>query len=839
MANTLKLAVKFLRREFAQGELRLLIIALIIATASLSSIGFLIHKINDAMMDHASQLNGAQLILKSPHALKTDWLKKAAELNLQQAEMRVFPSMLVVNDRFKLAQVKAVSDNFPLQGELLIKPLGSTEVKSLKAPPAGTVWLDQRLLDYFQLNAVQTNAVQTQENRQDEAFRVELGEALFQPAAQLIRVPGQSSSLLRIAPTALINLRDLQKTATVQAGSRIDYIYFFSGDKPALTAWKQWLKPRLQDSQSLIAGVEDVRAVNASLQKAGDYLSLAAILSVFLSAIAIAINTLRYGRSHYKNQAVMLCLGCREQQLAGIEICKLLLTGLFSTLAGVIIGYLVYSSILLLVRDLISQPGADFYLQPALLSVVSGLLLLFSISLANLMQIKKISPMSLIRNNQPAGLGSGKLFYFLGLAGLVLISWLYTENLKLTLIFYVSLLSGALCLYFIAAVLLNQIIKQAEQHQWINRLTLLNLKRHKPGALLQITSFSLIFALVVIIVLLRTELLDKWQQQFPEQTPNHFVINIQSYETKAFEQFLQQHNIHTKGLYPMVRGRLITLNQQPVKSVIPQASRNHNALNRELNLSVSQKASYAAPASQPNTAEPEISIEQSLAKALAVKKGDRLGFQIGDQTVQGVVTDFRKVKWDSFEPNFYIIFSPGVLEQYPMSWMGSFYLAAENKPVLNDMLAQFPGVTIIEVDEVLKEVQFIIDKISQAIEVIFLFIVVAGVLILASSLSATLASRLYENAVIRTLGASARQLRQCLWTEFTVIALLSAVIAIVLSEAASYILYQQIFNISWAPHTWLWLIISLVSVTLISGLGLLITNKIYTQTSRYSLMNLS
>ncbi len=834
MINTLKLAVKFLHREFAQGELRLLIISLIIATASLSSIGFLIHKINDAMTDHASQLNGAQLILKTPHAIKTSWLKKAAELHLQQAEMRVFPSMLVVNERFKLAQVKAVSDNFPLQGELLIKPLTGTAVKSVKAPPAGTIWLDQRLLDFFQLNTAQ------REKGGDgaEPFRVELGEAMFQPAAQVIRVPGQSSSLLRIAPTALINLRDLQKTATVQAGSRIDYIYFFSGDKPALATWKQWLKPRLQGSQTLIAGVEDVRAVNASLQKAGDYLSLAAILTVFLSAIAIAINTVRYGRSHYKNQAVMLCLGCRENQLLGIEMYKLLLTGLFSTLSGVIIGYLVYSGILLLVKDLISQPGADFYMEPALLAVVSGLLLLFSISLANLVQIKKISPMSLIRNNELAGIMTGKLFYVLGLAGLVLISWLYTDNLELTLIFYVSLLSGALSLYFIASVLLNQVIMQSEKHHWINRLTLLNLKRHRPGALLQITSFSLIFALVIIIVLLRTELLDKWRQQFPEQTPNHFVINIQSYETKDFEQFIQQHHIYTNGLYPMVRGRLVSLNHQPVKTVVPEASRNHNALNRELNLSVSQKGSYATPALQSNSAEPKISIEQSLAKALAIKKGDRLGFQIGDQKVQGVVTAFRKVKWDSFEPNFYIIFSPGVLEQYPMSWMGSFYLAAENKPVLNDMLTQFPGVTIIEVDEVLKEVQFIIDKISQAIEVIFLFIVVAGVLILASSLSATLESRLYENAVIRTLGASARQLRKCLWTEFTVIALLSAVIAIVLSEAASYILYQQIFNMSWAPHPWLWLIISLVSVILISSLGLLITNKIYTRTSRHSLMTL-
>lgn len=821
MLNNFQLAIKLLWREFAQGELRLLILSLIIATASLSSIGLLIHKINDSMNDHASQLNGAQLILKSPHKIKAEWLDKASRVHLQQAQMQVFPSMLVVNEQFKLAQIKAVSDSFPLQGELLLKPLGQSSTQSVKAPPAGTIWLDQRLNDYFQLSDKNFSA------------QVELGEALFQATGIVERVPGQSSSFLQIAPTAIINLQDLDKTATVQPGSRIDYVYFFSGNKQALQSYKQWLKPQLQDSQTLISGIEDVRAVNASLKKAGDYLALAAILTVFLSTIAIAINTIRYGRSHYKNQAIMLCMGCREKQLLLIEMIKLLLSGLFSTLIGVMLGYLVYSSILILVSDLINDSEATWYSSPAWLAMASGMLLLFSISMANLMHLKRISPLSLIRNTQLSGAIDSKLFYLLGLGGLILISWLYTGNLKLTVIFYSSILSGSLLLYFIAGKLLNLVIYISEKYHWLNRLTLLNLKRHRPGALLQITSFSLIFALLIIIFLLRTELLGKWQQQFPEQTPNHFVINIQTYEKDALKAFLKQHNIATKGLYPMVRGRLIQLNKQPVKSVIPQSARNHNALNRELNLSVSN---YAAAADKSSA---EISIEQSLAKALNIKAGDQLGFQVGDQMVKGVVTQFRKVKWDSFEPNFYIIFSPGVLEQYPMSWMGSFYLARENKSSLNQMLEQFPGVTIIEVDEILKEVQFIINKISQAIEVIFLFIVIAGALILASSLSSTLQSRLYENAVIRTLGASARQLRKCLWLEFIIIALLSAFIAIVLAEVATYILYQQIFNMPYATHPLLWPVMAVISVLLISGLGLLITNKIYTQTSHRSLLTLS
>ena len=829
MKQNLMLALKFLWRELVSGELRLLMLSLIIATASLSSIGFLINKINDSMTDHASQLNGAQLTIKSPHAIKAQWLNKARELQLKQAQMRVFPSMLVVGEQFKLAQIKAVSDNFPLQGQLMVKRFRLTEVglsaaQAEKAPPPGSIWLDKRLVDYFQLNKI----LQKQEP-------VEVGKAEFQVGGILERVPGQSSSLLRIAPTALINLEDLDKTATVQVGSRIDYIYFFSGSKKALSRFRQWLKPQLQDSQTLIAGIEDVKALNVSLKKAGEYLSLAAILTVFLSAIAIVINTLRYGRSHYKNQAIMLCLGCRENQLLAIEMIKLLLTGIFSALLGILSGFLVYAGIVMLINDLMTDSGITFYFKPVLLSFFGGLLLLFSISLANLLRLKKIAPVSLIRNENLNTDLQTKLLYLLGLTGPVLIACLYTGNLKLTLIFYSSILCASLVLHFFAKILLAGVLSVSAKYHWINRLTLLNLERHHQGALLQITTFSIIFALLIIIFLLHNELLEKWQQQFPEQTPNHFVINIQSYEQQDFKQFLTAQAIKSNGLYPMVRGRLIRLNQQPVKAVVPDQAKNHNALNRELNLSVSNTVPGIKHRQSRQNEWPEISVEQSLAKALAINKGDRLDFQIGDKTIAGIVTEFRTVKWDSFEPNFYIIFSPGLIEQYPMSWMGSFYLAKEDKYKLNKMLARFPGVTIIEVDEVLKEIQLIINKISQAIEVIFLFIMVAGLLILGSSLSSTLESRMYENAVIRTLGASARQLRKCLWVEFTIIALVSAFIAIMLAEFSSYFLYQQIFNINFALHPQLWIVVTLLAIILISGLGLWITNKIYTRTSYQSL----
>jgi putative ABC transport system permease protein len=389
-------------------------------------------------------------------------------------------------------------------------------------------------------------------------------------------------------------------------------------------------------------------------------------------------------------------------------------------------------------------------------------------------------------------------------------------------------------LYFAAQFILTYTLKIARKYQWINRLSLLNLERHKRDVLLQITTFSLIFALLIIIFLVRTELLDNWQQQFPEETPNHFVINVQSYERLAFEQFLVQHKIKTEGLYPMVRGRLTELNKQPITQVVPETAKEHNALHRELNLSYEHNK-----ISVNSGKKAEISIEHSLAKALNIKQGDRLGFRVGSRQIEGVVTQIRKVKWDSFQPNFYIIFSPGLIEQYPVTWISSFYLAPEDKVKLNQLMKRFPGITIIEVDEILKEVQFIIERVSDAIELIFLFIILAGVLILSSSLSSTLASRMYENAVLRTLGASARQLRHYLFVEFVVVALLSAFIAVLLAESGIALLYKQVFQMSYALHPEVWLSISVISLILICSLGMLVVNKIFTQPAHVLLNQLT
>jgi len=831
-------AWKFFKRELKHGDLSLLFLAIFIAIASLSSIGFLLKRIDSSMLNHAAQLNGAELLLKSPRAISEAWLKEAKLKGLKQAQMVSFPSMLVVDEQFKLAQIKAVSNNFPLLGKLMVKAGIGQNAENRQAPPIGKIWIDRRLFHFFQMpdgNLANPNIAKV---------AIELGEGNFQVNGILDSVPGQSSTFFSIAPTAIINLADLDQTATIQVGSRVNYIYFFSGPETSLKDYQSWLKDKLRPGQNLRYGVEGVRALSANLKKAGDFLSLAALLTVLLSAVAIAISSHRYGQHQFKNNAIMLCLGFTERQIISIELFKLVLLGLFASLLGVVVGYFTHLMLLQILSELIPKPLPEISLLPVWTGIGSGILLIITISMANLFRLKQLSPMAILRKDQVSPNINRYLLYGMSLLGLLILSWFYTQNYAITLLFYILTIGLIAILFSLAKLLIHGLLWLNQRYQFIHRLATINLRQHKRVALLQIATFSLIFALVLIIYLSRTDLLNQWQQQLPPDTPNHFVINIQSYEADEFRQMLSNETSQADGIFPMVRGRLNWLNDKPIMEVVDAKKRTHNSLNRELNLSFAATMQphnklvkgkwWGSKLVSPN-ALPEISLESTMAKELGLKIGDKLGFQIGARQIHGVVSNLRAVRWDSFQPNFYIIFPPQVLEQFPVTYISSFHLAEQNKEFLNQLIQHFPGITIIEVDQILAEVQYIIEKMSVAIDFVFVFILLAGILVLAASLSSTLESRMYENAIIRTLGSSAKTLRNSLVVEFSVVAVLSTIIALIMAEGISAVLYQQIFNLSYILHPELWFIMLLIALLLIISMGLVFVNRIFTHSVSDSL----
>jgi putative ABC transport system permease protein len=865
--NNFKLAVKFFHRELTHGDLTLLFVAVLIAIGSLSSIGFLTKRVEQSIQTHATRLSGGALILKSSTPVASEWLQQADVMQLEVAAMVSFPSMLSMGDEFMLAHVKAVTDNFPLQGKLQIRKLSAAglsatgllaeKTEQAVAPSAGHIWIAPRLWHSF--------ADKLSHNLSPSEYpMLDLGDVQLCVSALLENIPGQSSgTLFSIAPVALINMADLEKTATLQAGSRVDYLYFFnlrSSTDPAVYAadniekYKHWVEQRLYPGQSISAGAEGVRAVNRNIKKAGQFLSLAALLSVLLSAISIVISSYQYGRRQNKNNAILLCLGCNEKTILKIALYKLLLLGLIASILGVLTGYLVQAALLNTLEELIPKPLPPLNLIPAGSGLLSGMLLILSVSMASLLRIRHISPVAIMRNEMVSAPTSRLLLYSFTLTGLFIISFWTTQDVIMTLWFYGSIIVSAIVCYFFAKIILQAFLWLSQRYVLINRLSWINIQRHQQNVLLQITTFSLIFALVIILYLLRTELLEKWQQQLPDRTPNHFVINLQDYETAAFQQFLSSQGVESQGIFPMVRGRLVQLNGQAVKDVIPEQARSHNALNRELNLSfaMEQEAEQQLLAGHwwdkdgwnkdgwdkqilQNSRLPLISIESSLAQSLGISLEDKLGFQIGARQIEGVVTNIRQVKWDSFKPNFYIIFSPGIIEQYPLTYISSFYLPAQQKNSLNEMMNQFPGISIIEVDKIIREIQYIIEKISLAIELVFFFIVIAGFLVLASSLNSTLEIRLYENAILRILGASAKMIRRSLAIEFIVVAIISAAMGMIIAESAGAMLYRQVFHLSYNIHPQLWGIVIFAAIVLITASGLLLMNKILTQNATQSL----
>jgi len=559
------LAMKFFCRELKYGDLTLLVMAVIIAIMSLSSIGFLTGRVEQSIQTHATRLSGGALILKSSTPISSEWLRQAGNMQLEVASMVSFPSMLSMGDEFKLAHVKAVSDNFPLQGELHIRKLSvagfsTGQTEQADAPPAGHIWIAPRLWHFF--SDTVTNP---------DSLMLDLGEAQFQLSAQLENIPGQTSgTLFSIAPAALINMADLEKTATLQAGSRVEYLYFFSpfssSNHTAQAAdniynYRHWLEQRLHSGQSINAGAEGTRAVNSNIKKAGQFLSLAALLSVLLAAIAIVISSHQYGIRQNKNNAILLCLGCKEKTIFKIALYKLLLLGLIASLLGVLIGYFVQAALLNTLQDIIPKPLPPLSLIPAWSGLLSGILLIVSVSMANLLRIRHISPMAIMRNELGSLQRSRLLLYCFTMSGIFIISFWTTQDIIMTLWFYGSIIASAMLFYYCAKIFLETFLRISQRFTLLNRLTWINIQRHKKNVLLQVTSFSLIFALVIILYLLRTELMEKWQQQLPDRTPNHFVINLQDYETESFQNFLSRQKVESQGIYPMVRGRLVQINK--------------------------------------------------------------------------------------------------------------------------------------------------------------------------------------------------------------------------------------------------------------------------------------
>jgi len=814
--NTLLLAWRLLKRDWHVGELKILITALIIAVASITSIGLFTQRIELAMNDQTGQFLGADMVLSSPVKSDDKVITYADKLGLKQSTSMVFSSVVIAKDEFQLAQVKAVDDHYPLSGSIKYSPQAyAQEIESSSGPAQGEVWLTLRLLNSLKLKVGDS---------------LELGNSRLTVSAVLMHDPGQASSFMSIAPRMLMHYNDVVQTGIIQPGSRLTYQYLFSGDLNKRQQFERWLKPQLNSTDRLIGGKEGSPALNTALDRASQYLALASMLSVMLAGIAIAMAANRYSLRHFDQTALMRCMGATQGRIVSLYGLQLLILGVIASVAGCLLGYLVQQGLAVLLSGLIPGhlPATNF--TPFFTGFSSGIVTLMGFGLPAVLRLKSVPPLRVLRRDSIPLPTSASVVYGLALISIMGLMWWQSGNLKLTVFVLVGILACVLLLAVLSSLLMmiSRYLVNYLQGPW--RSGLQQIIRYRRANQLQMLSLGLALMILLTILLLRTDLLDRWQAQLPVDAPNNFIINIQPNEVDAIFAFLQNNAIKSEGLYPMVRGRISAINDVPVLKAIPEHSRNDESLKRELNISWAtdlQKNNKLLKGewwSTDSSGEHLISIEQKLAKRLGIKLGDRITFQSADKPLTGKVSSFRNVQWDSFQPNFYVIFSPQSINHLPHSFITSFFLPVNEKNTINRFVKKFPGLTVIEVDAVMKQVKLILNQVTLAIEYVMLFVLFAGLVVLVASLQSSMDDRIHTAVIMRALGAKKSYLRKSQLAEFGLLGFFSGLLAMIGTEVIAYNLYTQVFNLGFQLHYVFWLLGPLAGILLI-----LLTGWLYTR----------
>ncbi|MHB1053405.1 MAG: ABC transporter permease [Thiobacillus sp.] len=822
----LRLGLWLLRRERSSGEWRVLLLALIIGVGSVSTTGFLGDRLKRAMGEQGASFLGADLLVTSPRAIES-WPAPSiqnipakpnplATSSLSTSQALEFSSMVAKGDAFQLATLRAVDAAYPLRGTVRIALQPFAESTSRPAlPPPGAIYVAPDLLPLLAAKVGDS---------------VHIGEASFTIAGVVAEEPGQLGGVFGLAPRVFMRADEVEKTHVLQPGSRVTYLYQFAGESEQLATFSATLKPTLDSTQRMIGSREGVETLRGAFANADRYIQLTALISLLLSVAAIAIAAHRHALRHYDQAALMRCMGATTAQLRTLYAVQLLTLGVLGSLIGVAIGALMQQALAGLVLPDAVTRLPSLGLAPVGVAMLSGLLALAGASLPALMRLIRVPPLRVLRRElPPLPLGAWISAAVSGSALLLLIAW-YAGDAKLVGVFVGALAGLVLVLALLARLALFAGRGVQRLSHGPVRFGLAQLLRHRFDSTLQLGAFTLALFLVALLALVRSDLIAGWQQQLPPEAPNYFLVNIAPYQQAAVADYLSQHRLKASELYPMVRGRLATKNGTPIASTLPPELRDSNTLRRELNLTwtATLPANNAVLEGRwhGDRRDAEISVESGMAERLNLSVGDTLGFQIGDQTLDARITSIRSVKWDSMQPNFFVIFAPGQLDALPAAAIASVYVPPGASGMLPGFVKAFPGVTVLALDKLIANIEAVFDQIIGAIQLLLGFLLAAGMAVVIATLLASLDARQQEAVLLRTLGAQRAYLAKSLWSEFLALGLLAGLLASACAEIAMALISDRLFELPARLHPWLWLALPLAGALLVGMSGWLTTRHI-------------
>ncbi len=766
--NTLRFAWRLCKRNWRSGELRILALALVVAVAAVSAVGFFTDRVQSALARQSNLLLAADLALVSDHPPPQGYAQEAQRRGLVTTHTMLFPSMATHGEESHLAEIKAVDARYPLRGQLRISASAAAAAEATNRIPAvGTVWVEPRLLALLGMAVGDT---------------LELGERSFKVAAILRFEPDRGGDLFSIAPRLLMNRADIASTGLIRFGSRVSYRLLVAGENKPVEAFRRWLESRLQRGERL-EQVSDARPeIRSALTKARQFLGLAAMASVVLAAVAMGLAGVRFVTRNLDACAVMRCLGASQGFIVRVYLLQLALLGFAGGLAGCAVGCSAQAVLGRMLQGMLLEGLPPPSALPALQGLLAGLAVLLGVVWPLLARLRDVPALRVLRNDLPLPAVSRWLAFVpvaVVLAGLVV--WT-AQDIRLGIIVLAGL-GGFLVLAALlawGALLWLKRFGRGRAGSW--RFGVLSLVRHPAPSIATVAGFSLGLTALLLLTLVRGGLLHNWQQTLPPDAPNRFAINIQADQREALARFFAAERMPAPALQPMVRGRLVAVNGKPL-DISRYDDRARRLAEREFNLSWAAEmqadnrivsGEWWTPA---QAGQPLLSLEQGIAESLGLHLNDALTYDIAGTEVTLRVTNLRKVEWDSMRANFFALAAPGVLDQFQASYITSFYLPPEHEDMLNRMVKAFPNVTVIDVAAILAQVRSMMDRMAAAVQFVFGFCLAAGLLVLYASLAATQDVRRAEYTLLRVLGAQRRQVALAVLAEFALVALLSGLVA--------------------------------------------------------------
>ncbi len=772
------------RSALRDPGLRLLAASVAVAVAALASVAFFADRVERALTLQGAALMAADLVVEQGEPIPPDWSRQAQALGLRSARTISFPSVIIAEEQPVLVQVKAVDALYPLRGRLRVEtPAGP----AAEAPAPGQAWLEGRLRDRLGATVGKTD--------------IQLGEAQLLAAGVLVDEPDRGGNLFQLAPRLMVSYQDVLRSGLLGPASRVKHRFLIAGDPAQVRAMQAWLSTRLRPGAG-VADLENARPeLRTALERARRFLSLAALCATLLAGVAILLATRRYVDRALDGAAVMRTLGMSGAAVLRWHLARLVAVVLVATLVGCLFGLLGQQGLVVLVGDWFGETLPAPGLRPAVTGLLFGLGMALGFALPTLLRTGRVPPLRVLRRELDApGLAGWLVWLLAAVAFFGLMLWQVQDRrlaggMGLVLI-------AALALLMLAGRLLLMALAPLRRTGGAAALGLAALARFPQLTLLQLAGFGLGITLLLLLTVVRVDIVEGWQTSLPKQAPNHFLVNVQAEERQALMRLLEQRQVPNSGLHATARARLTAIGGRTVRPEAYTDMRARRLAAREFSLGfnaemqVDNRVQAGRWWSAQEADQAAFSVEEGLARSLGIRLGDVLTFDVAGQVISAPVTSLRSVAWDSFNVNFFVVGTPALARDLPLAYLSSLYLEDDSEAVTLELAEAFPAVSVLDIRPILSQVREIMARGALAVEMVFVFTLVAAALVTFAAAQVSRDERAREVAVMRTLGASRRRLAGAVLAEFGLLGLIGGLLAAGLASVSGYLIAVELFDLA-------------------------------------------